>query len=183
MTTSFAASLTTRPATPEDAALLERLWHLFRHEMSGLTGTLPNPDGAFRRERLDAALTDPGWCGVLAHVKPPADGGPGQPAAEPRPAGFALVRDTSGPTRVLNSFFVVRGARRAGVGQRLAAEVLALFPGPWEVAFQDTNAPAVRFWRSVATEAAGKAWTEEHRPIPDRPDLPPDTWISFTTSR
>ncbi|MBE1876870.1 GNAT family N-acetyltransferase [Myceligenerans sp. TRM 65318] len=175
-------SLTTRPATPEDAVLLERLWLLFRHEMSGLTGTLPNPDGTFRRERLDAALTDPGRLAVLARATPRADG-PGGHAGGPRPVGFALVRDTTAPTRVLNSFFVVRGARRSGVGRRFAAEVLALFPGPWEIAFQDTNTPAVHFWRAVATDAAGDAWTEERRSVPGRPDLSPDTWISFTTSR
>lgn len=181
MTTSLAASLTTRPATPEDTAVLERLWLLFRHEMSGITATLPDPDASFRRERLDAALTDPGWCGVLAHATPPRadDGTP----AEPRPVGFALVRGLPRPTRVLNSFFVVGGARRAGVGRRLAAEVLARFPGAWEVAFQDANTPAVSFWRKVATDAVGQAWTEEHRPVPGRPDLPRDTWISFTTSR
>lgn len=218
MTTPLASSLTTRRTTPEDAALLGRLWLLFRHEMSAITGTLPNPDGGFRRERLDAALTDPGWCGVLAQVTPRSDGGPeqhspkqhrprqrhpgqrhpgqrhpgrsdpgrsdpGPRGAEPRPVGFALVRGLAAPTRVLNSFFVVGGARRAGVGRRFAAEVLALFPGPWEIAFQDVNAPAVHFWRAVATDAVGEAWTEERRPVPARPDLPPDTWISFTTSR
>ncbi|MBL0887847.1 GNAT family N-acetyltransferase [Myceligenerans sp. I2] len=187
---------------PGDATLLEHLWLLFRHELSGLTGTLPNPDGTFRRERLDAALADAaladrapadtapadagladaGWRGVLAHATPPP-GDPAQQGLLPRPVGFALVRGLGGPTRVLNSFFVVAGARRAGVGRRFAAEVIACFPGPWEIAFQDANAPAVAFWRAVATDAAGQAWTEEHRPVPGRPDVPPDTWISFTTSR
>jgi predicted acetyltransferase len=82
---------------------------------------------------------------------------------------------------VLTSFFVVRGARRSGVGRELAAHVLASFPGPWEIAFQDANPPAVRFWRAVATDAVGQAWTEEHRAVPGRPELPPDTWISLTT--
>lgn len=44
---------------------------------------------------------------------------------------------------------------------------------------------AAHFWRRVAgelaTELAGGEWTEEHRPVPDRPDLPPDLWISFNT--
>ncbi|WP_454858020.1 hypothetical protein [Promicromonospora soli] len=39
----------------------------------------------------------------------------------------------------------------------------------------------MHFWRAVATDAVGQAWTEEHRDVPGRPDLPPDTWISLTT--
>ena len=168
------ARLTVRPTTPADRSVLERLWLLFRHDMSELSGALPDPSGQFRRERLDAAFTEPGWRGVVAHLEPA--GGPVSPV------GFALVRGLDGPTRVLSSFFVVRGVRRIGIGRDLAAQVLRSFPGSWEVPFQDANAPAVRFWRTVATDAVGEAWTEEHRQVPGRPDLPPDTWISFQTS-
>ncbi len=169
------ARLTIRPTTPADRVVLERLWLLFRHDMSEVSGALPDPSGQFRRERLDAAFTDPGWRGVLAQLEP-ADGAP------PSPVGFALVRGLDDPTRVLSSFFVVRGARRTGVGRKLAAHVLASFPGSWEVAFQDANPPAVRFWRAVATDAVGQAWTEEHRAVPGRPDAPSDTWISLTVA-
>jgi predicted acetyltransferase len=168
------AQLTIRPTTPADHPVLERLWLLFRHDMSEVSGALPDPSGQFRRERLDAAFTDPAWRGLLAHLEP-ADGAPASPV------GFALVRGLDGPTRVLSSFFVVRGARRTGVGRQLAAQVLASFPGRWEIAFQDANPPAVHFWRAVATDAVGQAWAEEHRAVPGRPDLPPDTWISLTT--
>jgi hypothetical protein len=37
----------------------------------------------------------------------------------------------------------------------------------------------VHFWRRVATEVAGAAWTEDRRPVPGQPTLPPDVWISF----
>ncbi|GHH65918.1 GNAT family N-acetyltransferase [Promicromonospora soli] len=177
MTNSHAsppARLTIRPTTPADRLLLERLWLLFRHDMSEVSGSLPDPSGQFRRERLDAAFTDPGWRGVVAHLEP-ADGAPASPV------GFALVRGLDGPTRVLSSFFVVRGVRRMGIGRDLAAHVLASLPGRWEIAFQDANPPAVQFWRAVATDAVGQAWTEEHRAVPGRPDAPPDTWISLTT--
>src|SRR5690606_29110690 len=154
LTSHDPARLVLRPPTPADRPLLERLWLLFRHDMSDVTGALPDATGEFRRERLDAAFTEPGWQGFVAHL----EGGAG-PAA----AGFALVRGTDKDTRVLSSFFVVRGARR---GER---------------ACQDANRPAVRFWRQVATEAAGEDWTEERRPVPGRPDVPPDTWITLVT--
>ena len=40
--------------------LLEQLWTMFRHDMSAFTGALPDNDGRFRQERLDAALIEPG---------------------------------------------------------------------------------------------------------------------------
>jgi predicted acetyltransferase len=144
--------------------VLERLWLMYRHDLSEFSGTLPNPDGTFRDERLRLALDDPGWATHLTHVGD-------------RPAGFAFVRGLDGPTRVLNSFFVVRGARGSGVGTRLAKDVLAAHPGPWEIAFQEANPTAARFWRRVAGEVAGDAWHEEKRAVPNRPDLPDDVWI------
>jgi predicted acetyltransferase len=156
-----------RSAGPADREVVERLWLMFRHDMSEFLGGLPLADGTFRSERLDAALTDPDWAAYLMTS--------GESAV-----GIAFVRDLGGPARVMNTFFVVRGARGEGTGLRAAREVVARHPGAWEVAFQDYNPPAVRFWRRVATEIAGEAWTEEQRPVPHRPELPPDVWISFT---
>ena len=159
--------LSVRRTSAADRGVLERLWLLFRHDMSEFGGQLPNPDGTFRSERLESALTDPEWAGYLFH-------------RGDRPAGFAFVRSLSGPARVLNSFFVVRGARRSGVGLQAVQAVVAEHPGPWEVAFQDANPRAVAFWRRAATEIAGENWTEERRPVPQDPTGPPDVWIGFT---
>jgi predicted acetyltransferase len=160
-----------RPATAGDHEALTHLWLLFRHDLSAFTGALPDSRGRFRDERLRAALAgEPGWA---AHVLRLGDA----------PAGFALVRGLDAEARVLSAFFVVAGARRRGVGLAGAIAVLRAHPGPWEVAFQDANAPAVAFWRRVATTAAGTAWTEERRPVPGRPDLPPDVWIRLPGRR
>ncbi|WP_051941550.1 GNAT family N-acetyltransferase [Phaeacidiphilus oryzae] len=163
-------SVSVRPALPADRSVVERLWLMFRHDMSefqGASNALPNPDGTFRDERLRAAFEDVDWAPYLV-------------VCGDRPAGFAFVRGLGSPVRVLNSFFVVRGVRRAGVGLRAVGEVLAGHPGAWEVAFQDANRGAVSFWRRVATEAAGDRWSEERRPVPGRPELRPDVWISFS---
>lgn len=161
-------TIAVRRASAVDRPMVERLWLMFRHDMSEFGGQPPNPDGTFRTERLVAAFEDPNWAGYVF-------AGP-----EGRPAGFAIVRGLDGPVRVLNSFFVVRSMRRAGVGLQAAGAVVAEHPGRWEVAFQDANAAAVRFWRRVATGLAGSDWTEERRAVPGRADLPPDVWISFT---
>jgi predicted acetyltransferase len=155
-------------ASVADRPMVERLWLMFRHDMSQFGGQLPNTDGTFRAERLVAAFEEPGWAGYVF-------AGP-----EHRPVGFAIVRGLAGPVRVLNSFFVVRSMRRAGVGLQAVGAIVAEHPGPWEVAFQEVNTAAVRFWRRAATELAGNDWTEERRAVPGRPDLPPDVWISFT---
>lgn len=142
---------------------------MFRHDLSEFDGLLPNADGTFRNnDRLHMAFSGPDWAPYLL-------------TSSGSPAGFAFVRSLTDPTRVLNSFFVVRGARRTGIGLRAVQEIVARHPGSWEVAFQDANMAAVRFWRRVATQIAGDAWTEERRRVPGRPDLPPDVWISFST--
>jgi predicted acetyltransferase len=158
--------LSVRLAASTDRPVLERLWLLFRHDMSEFNGALPGQDGSFRSERLTAALADPDWAAYLL-------------SWQDRPAGLGIVRNLAGPVRVLNSFFVVRGARRAGLGLRAAQAIVAEHPGAWEVAFQDANPGAAGFWRRVAADVSGQAWMQEHRPVPGRPDLPPDTWISF----
>jgi predicted acetyltransferase len=155
-----------RLATAADRPVLERLWLMFRHDLSGFRGQLPRPDGSFRSERLQAAFGDPDWAAYLL-------------MKDDHPAGLALVRGLTAPTRVLNSFFVVRGARRTGLGLRAVGELVTRHPGRWEVAFQDDNSTAVAFWRRAATEIAGDAWAEERRPVPGQPGLPPDVWISF----
>ncbi|MFE0516865.1 GNAT family N-acetyltransferase, partial [Streptomyces sp. NPDC058964] len=132
---------TVRPATADDRPTVERLWLMFRHDLSEARGVLPRPDGSFRNERVGAAFTDPGWAPYLM-------------SCDGHPAGFALVRGLTGPTRVLNSFFVVRGARRRGLGLRAVRDVLLRHPGRWEIAFQQDNPPAVAFWERVAGDIA-----------------------------
>jgi len=154
------------PATPADRPVLERLWQLFRHDMSEFTGDLPDAQGRYRSERLDSAFADPGW---LAYVL----------SSDASPVGLAVVRGLDSDRRVLNSYFLARGARGRGVGVAAAAAVMRRHPGAWSVAFQDSNGSAVRLWHRVAAEVAGSDWVEEHRAVPGRPELPPDTWITL----
>ncbi|AQZ61624.1 GNAT family N-acetyltransferase [[Actinomadura] parvosata subsp. kistnae] len=161
--------VTVRPMTAADHPVAERLWLMFRHDMADFQGGLPSPDGTYHSDRLRAALKGDDW---IAYLFTSGDS----------PVGFAFVRALSGPERVLNSFFIVRGARRSGIGLTVVREVIARHPGRWRIAFQDANTAGVAFWRRVATELAGDAWTEERLPVPHRPDAPPDVWISFTSA-
>ncbi len=98
-------------ADASQRSLLERLWLMFRHDLSEFRGILPDAEGRFRSERLDAALNDPGWAVYVIEF----DG---------RPVGFAIVRGLDGSQRVLSAFFVVRGARRTGIGIESVRRVL-----------------------------------------------------------
>ncbi|MER6065741.1 GNAT family N-acetyltransferase [Streptomyces sp. NPDC001792] len=166
MTDTVLLDVTVRPASAEDRPTVERLWLMFRHDLSAFRCVLPAPDGTFRDERVESAFTRPGWAPYLFECGT-------------HPAGFAFVRGLDGPVRVLNSFFVVRGVRRRRVGLQAVRAVLTRHPGPWEVAFQRDNPAAVAFWHRVASDLAGDAWTCELRPVPERPELPPDVWLSF----
>jgi predicted acetyltransferase len=142
---------------------------MFRHDLSEFRSVLPFPDGTFRCERLNAAFAEPDWVSYLL-------------TSGDQPAGFALVRGLTGATRVLSAFFIVRGARRHGLGMRMAIDVINTHPGPWEIAFQDENEAAARFWPRVATKIAGDNWAVEQRAVPNQPELPPDTWISIASA-
>ena len=50
-----------REASAADHPVLERLWLMFRHDVSEFRGQLPRRDGTFRSERLQAAFGDPDW--------------------------------------------------------------------------------------------------------------------------
>ena len=161
------SDLVVRRAGEADRVVLERLWLMFRHDMSEFQGQLPRPDGSYRTEWLELVLAaDPEWAGYLFY-------------SGESPIGFSFMRALRQPVHVLNCFFIVRPVRRNGLGMRAVREVLANHPGPCEVAFQRNNAKAVRFWQRVATELSGDAWTQESRPIPGKPDEIPDVWISF----
>ncbi len=149
----------------EDRVVLGRLWLMFRHDLSEFQGQLPGPDGGYRNDRLELVLAgDPEWAGYLFYNGD-------------NPIGFCFMRALRQPTHVLNSFFIVRPMRRHGLGLRAVKEVLSHHPGPCDVAFQENNPTAVRFWQRVATEFS--TWTQEYRAIPGAADATPDIWISF----
>jgi predicted acetyltransferase len=155
--------------TRSDRAVLTNLGQLYRHDLSEGMRLLPNPDGTFNNRRLDAFFLadDPDLRAWIIRA-----GG--------ALAGFVMTRAESDGTRVLSDFFVVRALRRSGVGRKAAMATFTAYPGPWVVAFQDYNPGAREFWESVAAEVAGDSWLSEHRPVPGKPELPPDTWMSMT---
>lgn len=74
-----------------------------------------------------------------------------------RPAGFALInsyshRDGGEVERNMGEFFVTRKHRRRGVAAEAVRQVLAQYPGHWEVAVAQRNIAAKAFWpRAIAS--------------------------------
>jgi predicted acetyltransferase len=99
-----------------------------------------NAEGRFDPYPLDGYWSDPGRIPLLIRIAG-------------RTVGFALINDVShaGETcdRSMAEFFVLRKHRRDGVGARAVAEILARYPGRWEIAIARRNIPALAFWPRV----------------------------------
>ena len=67
-----------------------------------------------------------------------------------RPVGFALINafahSGGGTDRSMAEFFILRKYRRGGLGAAAVAEILARYPGRWEIAIARRNGPAMAFW-------------------------------------
>jgi len=166
-----------RPLTAETRLVVERLWQLYRHDLSefrgthgpsGFRGSLPDADGTFHTR------------GLLPYFENDADLAAYVFSSGSHPVGFAFVSRVTSPVRLMSEFFVVHGLRGHGIARAAVDELFALHPGEWEIPFQENNVAAARFWRSVAADVAGEHVREELRPVPGKPEIPPDVWITIT---
>lgn len=157
-----------RLVTDEQWPVLERLWQLYRHDLSEFRGTHPDDEGLFQAGILLSYIDDPGRRAYFI------DSAAGL-------AGFVLVRGVLAESYSIGGFFVVRAARRLGVGRDAAIQAMRRHPGRWEIAFQEENPGAARFWRGIAATIAPDSYEEERRPVPGKPHLPPDVWIMLTS--
>lgn len=140
------------PVRPADRATLARLLQLYLYDFSELLDDLPRGDGSFDAGTRESFGADAGQHAYLIQ-------------AEAGLAGFALAgrgSRVSGDPAVMDlaEFFVVRGARRRGIGARAAHMLFALFPGAWEVRVLHQNERALAFWRSAVGAYTG-AGSEE----------------------
>ncbi len=158
-----------RELTDEQHEIAERFWQLFLHDLSEFRDSHPDEHGSFKRRHLEPYLApDPDRVAYLAF-------GP------TGPVGFAFVYGLTSVVRRFDQFFVVRSQRRAGVGKAAAQATIRRHPGRWEVAFQNENPTAARFWRRLALET-GTNVEERLQPVPNKPHIPDDVILSFTTA-
>jgi predicted acetyltransferase len=167
MAASDEAAVALRRMTPADESVVDRLWQLYWHDLSQSRGSLPDSAGLFKTAHLENFRAHPDdYPGFLITYGD-------------SPAGFVFLTGATGALRTIGEFFVVRGVRRRGVGERVARTLIERYPGQWEIAFQDNNPGAPEFWKRVVTDIVGDAWREEWRPVPDKPHIAPDHWLLF----
>ena len=80
-------------------------------------------------------------------------------------AGFALVSRPGAYPQPradfrMSEFFIVRHARRHGVGASAAALLFTRFAGDWEVLEDEHNRPALQFWRRVIGRLTAGRYSE-----------------------
>jgi hypothetical protein len=163
-------SFCVRPVSDDQWEIVAWLWQAFRHDLAGIVNGLPYADGRYQARQLDR-LPSPDAAGYLAWRPHPKTG-------EYAPVAFAVIDGLASDRRSVLAFWVAPAARREGIGRQFAVDVLSRHDGPWSIAFQHENASAGRFWREIADAAFGPGqWSEEQRPVPGRPHVPPDHFI------
>jgi predicted acetyltransferase len=159
-----------RPVTDGQWMIVAWLWQAFRHDLAPIVYGLPYADGRYQSAQLER-FPSPDGVGYLAWRAHPNTG-------EDAPVGFAVIDGLTGDRRSVTGFWVAPAVRRDGIGRQLAIEVLSRHEGPWSIGFQHDNAAAARFWREMADTVFGPGrWVEEQRPVPGKPQVPPDHFI------
>jgi predicted acetyltransferase len=131
----------------EQARVLRNLFELYVHDFSEQVPIALKPNG-----RFDLPLDERYWSADdhFAYFVYEAS----------ELVGFALVRRgsrvTSEPDVMdVAEFFVVRGARRRGVGSAAAHALFESMPMRWEIRIRRTNVAARQFWLSAARDWLG----------------------------
>ncbi len=147
----------------DERPALARLLQLYLHDFSVLLDELPRTDGSFDPGTLERFGADAGQHAFLIR-------------RDAALAGFAFAAQgsrVSGEPAIMDvaEFFVVRGARRKGVGRRAAHALFARFPGAWEVRVLRANERALAFWRDAVGAFARGSFTESAWTAPSGRDF------------
>jgi len=142
-----------KSVAPDERPILANLYQLYIHDFTDFVDQPLGDDGRFDYDPLPAYWTEPNRFAFL--VK-----------AEGRLAGFALVKKGShfaGDVDVwdMADFFIIRGARRRGIGYAVAETIWRQFSGKWEVRVMTTNLTALTFWTNAVSRFTGEAATPE----------------------
>ena len=152
--------LSVTPATLEEKALIDGLAQFYIYDFSemgpsttnfplnalGRFNPLPGFDDFWRRE---------GWHALVIR-------------SGDEIAGFALLNDHSHLTgreveHNMGEFFVARGFRRHGVATAAVRQLLADYPGHWEVAVAERNTAARAFWPKAIAAAPNVSNIVQHQ--------------------
>jgi predicted acetyltransferase len=143
---------------PESQAALQNLFEHYLHDMAEWFEVDTKPAGGHAYDT--SSIWENGCDAYLAKLGD-------------SPVGFAVVGSAVEwlgdiGAHDVHEFFVIRGFRRSGVGQRMAAVLWDERPGNWLVRVLEANAPAVHFWRSAISTHSRGSYEEEGRIVNGR---------------
>ncbi|WP_343635133.1 GNAT family N-acetyltransferase [Roseateles sp.] len=134
-------------ASPDDLPRIENLMQFYNYDLSEWTPVAFAPEG-----RYQLRPKAPYWAQPDVHPFVIWHGA--------ELAGFAVVDgecEDPGSDHNMGYFFLARGYRGHGLAARAASELLARFPGRWEIYHLMANTPAAQFWPGVIRgRAAGE---------------------------
>lgn len=146
-------SVVLEPIAADQAFVLANLFELYVHDFSEQVPLELKANG-----RFDLPVDERWWSGA-GHF-------PFFIRSQGKLLGFALARRGSrwkaeADVMDVAEFFVVRGARRQGLGKRAALALLDAFPGRWQIRVRQSNPGGKKFWQSVAQQlhAEPAPWT------------------------
>jgi len=144
---------------PESDTLLRDLFEHYLHDMSEWFEIAPNAEGRYAYDT--ASVWKNGYDVYLAKIGDSL-------------AGFAIVGSAVEwlggiGAHDVHEFFVMRGFRRSGIGQRMAALLWNERPGEWLVRVLQANEPAVLFWRTAVSRHSRGVYEEAGRIVKGRP--------------
>jgi predicted acetyltransferase len=142
------------PVAADERPVFQRLFELYEHDFSEMTGEDAGSDGLFTSGEFWGDV----WGRPNAHHFLLRVAG--------HWAGFAWV--VTGQSYVtpgadctwMDEFFIMRKHRRRGLGERLAVALFDRFPGRWEVGEITANTPAQAFWRAIIGRYTGGDFRE-----------------------
>ncbi len=135
------------PAAREQQPIFANLLQLYAHDFSEFHDVDLSEDGRFVYTRLPLYWSEPDHHPFLVRI-------------DRKLGGFVLVKKGSELTDNkmvwdIAEFFVIRGYRRRGIGNRVAREIWTRFPGPWEIRVMQSNLVAYRFWLGAISRFTG----------------------------
>jgi len=144
---------------PESDVVLRNLFEHYLHDMAEWFEIDTQADGSYSYDT--SSIWENGYDAYLAKVGDSI-------------AGFALIGSADEwlgdiGAHDVHEFFVLRGFRRNGLGQRMATALWNERPGEWLVRVLELNAPAVLFWRTAISNHSRGSYQEEARTVNGRP--------------